>query len=53
MEEVRASVDSAVHSYVANHFTEGASSTFYVKESDEEKIVIALVGKKYNPTNFW
>lgn len=44
-----AAIDTAVQSYVAEHFPTGVATTF----GHTDNIVITIVGNKYNPRNYW
>ncbi|KAI8867956.1 subunits of heterodimeric actin filament capping protein Capz, partial [Ramicandelaber brevisporus] len=48
---LRSAIDTAAAKYVNDAYPEGAVGTYVSRDSSS--IVIAIVGNKYNPSNFW
>ncbi|KAJ3412799.1 F-actin-capping protein [Chytridiales sp. JEL 0842] len=49
-EPFREATQSAVEKYIADHYPDGASSTFVASDG---RLSICMVNNKYNPANFW
>jgi len=46
---IRKVIDTAVESYVVDHYPQGVFSTY----SDQQLIKVIIVCNKYNPNNYW
>ncbi|KAJ1915182.1 F-actin-capping protein subunit alpha [Mycoemilia scoparia] len=50
LEELRSLVQKNVVGYLEDRYQEGVGCTFIV---DDSKVVVCIVGNKFNPENFW